>query len=649
MSAHHPRSGNSPIDVICFGRVAVDLYAEQIHCDLSQAQTLRKYVGGCAGNIAIGTSRLGLSSLMLSKVGDDQIGEFVCETLQREGVAIDFVSRTSEHLTGLVLLGVCPPDHFPLMFYREQCADMQISLEDLQDVPWAQSKAVVLTGTGLSTTSMRTVTNEVLRHAKQHGLKIIFDLDYRPVLWGQTSKGNGESRYVGAQVVSQEYQPILKHCDLIVGTEEEFLIAAGSATVAQALQRISQETQAILVLKQGAKGCTIYPSIDKPILCIGDKINVLNVLGAGDAFMSGFLRGWLRDEPLEVCARIANAAGAIVVSRHGCAPAMPYWHELEYYFNHDNKKQLLQTAAFHQVHQRSQSTDRQQSALCMLAFDHRIQFETQENQAEKIGAFKALIWQAFKKVLPHNQHSNTRLGILIDPIYGESVLSQACLYAKQHTIEIGMPIEKAGSESLQWLNSSSLYQQILTRPPQAFVKVLCYYHQSSSDQEKENLRLQLSHLQQVCSELERCWMLELITDTIEDGMKWAYGNHLRPTWWKIKAPQSRAEWQKIDAILNHYDPDTRVVILGGASGTLDSLQYEFKCAQSSTKSSGFVVGRTVFWSAWQQYVNGQTSDEKIVEMIAERYQALLTMWFERLPLQKRAGKINDDRKKQEHV
>src|SRR5438552_2959324 len=114
------------IDVICMGRVAVDLYAEQIHCPLENVQTFRKYLGGCAGNIAVGTSRLGLHSAMFSCVGTDAMGQFLKATLFEEKIDIRLLYETEQYLTGLVLLGICPPDHFPLIFYRNQCADMQL-------------------------------------------------------------------------------------------------------------------------------------------------------------------------------------------------------------------------------------------------------------------------------------------------------------------------------------------------------------------------------------------------------------------------------------------------------------------------------------------------------------------------------------------
>jgi 5-dehydro-2-deoxygluconokinase len=320
---------NRAHDVICMGRVAVDLYSEQVGCSLEESKNFRKYLGGCAGNIAVGSSRLGLRSAMFSCVGSDAMGQFLKQELEREGVDITLVNETANHLTGLVLLGIHPPDRFPLIFYRTHCADMQIKIEDVKSDFIAQSKTLLFTGTGLSTESMRATTHYAVAIANSVKTRVIFDLDYRPVLWGLTNLGDGETRYKSSQQVSLAYQAILPDCDLIVGTEEEFLIASNTETLEQAISSTRQITTAPLVLKRGAQGCCIYlDDLTHPIISRPFPVKVLNVLGAGDGFMSGFLCGLLHGNAWDICAMYGNACGAIVVTRHGCAPAMPYYNEM---------------------------------------------------------------------------------------------------------------------------------------------------------------------------------------------------------------------------------------------------------------------------------------------------------------------------------
>ena len=162
-----------PLDVICMGRVAVDLYAEQVYSHLKDAQSFRKYLGGCAGNTAVGTARLGLKSAMFSCVGTDEMGLFLRDTLENEGVDTTLLRSTPEHLTALVVLGVNPPDQFPLIFYRENCADMQIQPEDANPEMFRKAKALLITGTGLSTSSMREATLHAVKTAKEYGLSLI--------------------------------------------------------------------------------------------------------------------------------------------------------------------------------------------------------------------------------------------------------------------------------------------------------------------------------------------------------------------------------------------------------------------------------------------------------------------------------------------
>ena len=324
------------LDVICLGRAAVDLYGEQIGSPLQDMSSFAKYLGGSSANIAFGTARLGLKSAMLTRVGNEHMGTFVREELARVGVDVSQVVTDAERLTGLVVLGIKDKETFPLIFYRNDCADMAICEADISPEFIASSKSLLITGTHFSTPQTYAASTTAIKYAKAAGTKVIVDIDYRPVLWGLTGVGDGETRFISSQGVSEHLQSILADCDLIVGTEEEVHIAGGTTDTIAALNKIRSLTDASIVLKLGPLGCTVIDgdipqSMDEIVPFTGVRVEVLNVLGAGDAFLSGFLRGYLQDMDHTTSAGFANACGALVVSRHGCAPAIPSAEELDYY------------------------------------------------------------------------------------------------------------------------------------------------------------------------------------------------------------------------------------------------------------------------------------------------------------------------------
>ena len=324
------------IDIICLGRAAVDFYGQQIGSSLENMGSFAKYLGGSSANIAYGCSKLGLSSAMLTRVGNEHMGRFVRNELESVGVDTSHVITDKERLTGLVVLGIQDKETFPLIFYRKDCADMAISEEDFTKEFIASSRALLITGTHFSSDKTYQTSMKAIEYAKESDTQVIVDIDYRPVLWGLTELGDGESRFVASNDVSLHLQTILPYCDVIVGTEEEIHIAGGSEDTITALSKIRELSNSIIVLKLGPLGCTVITSdipnsIDDFNVVKGNPVDILNVLGAGDAFMSGFLRGYLRGESLEKSANYANASGALVVSRHGCAPAIPGENELLYY------------------------------------------------------------------------------------------------------------------------------------------------------------------------------------------------------------------------------------------------------------------------------------------------------------------------------
>ena len=425
-------SNQKTLDVICLGRAAVDLYAEQIGSPLQDVSSFAKYLGGSSCNIAYGTARLGLKSAMLTRVGNEHMGTFVREELARAGVDTSYVVTDNERLTGLVILGIKDKDTFPLIFYRKDCADMAICEADINSDYIASSKSLLITGTHFSTPETYAASRKAIACAKAAGTKVIVDIDYRPVLWGLTALGDGETRFISDSSVSEHLQTILGDCDLIVGTEEEVHIAGGSTDTITALNKIRSLSKATIVLKLGELGCTVLDdaipaSMDDIVPFTGVRVEVLNVLGAGDAFLSGFLRGWLTDKDHQTSCAYANACGAIVVSRHGCAPAIPSAEELDYYIaNSASIPRPDLDEELNYLHRVTTRPPKEWSEICGLAFDHRKQFFDMATQCNadpaRIKKLKQLLVKAAEKGAK-KAGLEGNIGVLIDDTYGQDALN----------------------------------------------------------------------------------------------------------------------------------------------------------------------------------------------------------------------------------
>jgi 5-dehydro-2-deoxygluconokinase len=298
-------------DVLAMGRSSIDLYAHEIGRPMTDVRSFDAYVGGCPTNVSVGTRRLGLRSALLTAVGDDQVGEFVTAFLDRERVETRFIPRKPGRRTSAVLMAIQPPDRFPLTFYRDNCADRELTVDDVARTPVGESRIVFVTGTGLSHEPARAATFAAAATARRAGVPVVVDVDYRADQWN------------AAAAFATEVQRLLRSATIAVGTEEELQAATGTSNPAQSTAILIDIGVEAVVLKRGARGSTIFRRGLPPADVAPFPVEVLNVLGAGDAFASGFLYGYLQAWPLERAARLGNACGAIVVTRHGCANFMP--------------------------------------------------------------------------------------------------------------------------------------------------------------------------------------------------------------------------------------------------------------------------------------------------------------------------------------
>ena len=631
-----------PLDLICVGRAAVDLYGEQIGGRLEDMQSFTKYLGGSPANTAVGVARLGLKPAMLTRVGDEHNGRFVRETLAAEGVDVSHVATDPKRLTALVFLGIQDRDTFPLIFYRDNCADMAISPDDFDAAFIASSKALLISGTHLSQPQTYESCTRAMALAKAAGTRVVLDIDYRPVLWGLTSPGMGEQRFVPSGEVSAHLQTIIGQCDLVVGTEEEIHIAGGSTDTLAALRRLRELTAGTLVVKRGPMGCVVFDgaipdSLEKGLQGPGFPVDVYNVLGAGDAFMSGFLRGWIRDEPLTRCCAYANACGALVVSRHGCAPAMASWEELQFFLVHGSAtRRLREDAQLEHLHRASTRTRRWEE-LVILAFDHRMQLEEMAARHgaanERIPLFKSLIAEGARR----GAGQRAGVGVIVDGRFGEDVFPSVTGKGWW----VARPVELPGSRPLQFEAGAGLGAAMRTWPGEHVAKCLVYYHPHDKPALRESQLARLADLQRAAVDSFHEFLIEVIPpkdmpadeDTVPLAIEQIYQAGIFPDWWKLPPAASAAGWEKTATVIHQHDAHCRGVLVLGLEASEEKLDQSFRIAAPHAICRGFAVGRSIFADAANGWFSGAMDDAAVVKDIAERYARLIVLWD-----QARAGK-----------
>ncbi|SAL35341.1 bifunctional 5-dehydro-2-deoxygluconokinase/5-dehydro-2-deoxyphosphogluconate aldolase [Caballeronia humi] len=629
-------------DIVCLGRLAVDLYAQQVGARLEDVSSFAKYLGGSSANIAFGCARLGLKSSMLARVGNDHMGRFLTETLEREGCDVSHVRIDRERLTALVLLGIEDRDTFPLVFYRENCADMAVDEDDFDEAYIASSKALLITGTHFSTEQVNRTSRRALDFARRNQVRTILDIDYRPVLWGLTSKADGETRFIANEGVTAHLQRILPLIDLVIGTEEEFRIAGGKDQLIDALTMVRAVTSATLVVKRGPLGCSIIEgavpaSIDDAPIHGGVEVEVLNVLGAGDAFASGFLSGWLRDEPLEACARTANASGALVVSRHGCAPAMPTPAELDYFLDAARKDPVRMRrpdldATLARLHRVSPNR-KQWDEVLGFAFDHRNQFFdlAQQTGADetRIAKLKGLFVEAVAQT-EKQLGLEGRIGVLIDDRYGQDALNAAT----GRGWWIGRPVELPGSLPLVFDHGRSIGTTLIEWPREHVAKCLVQYHPDHPHELRLEQEAQIRALYDAVQTSGHELLLEVIVpkngpavadDTVYRALKRLYNLGIYPEWWKLE-PMSAQQWHAVDALIAERDPACRGVVLLGLSAAVDQLCDGFKAAAASSTCRGFTVGRTIFHEPSHAWLANQIDDDELIARVRGTFETLIDAW-----------------------
>jgi len=300
---------NSFLDVLAIGRLGVDLYPLQDGVGLEDVETFGKYLGGSAANVAVAAARHGRRSGLVSRVGDDPFGRYLLRELRRLGVDARDVHVDDELKTPVTFCEIFPPDHFPLYFYREPKApDLNVAPADLDLGSVRGARILWFTATGLSQEPSRTAHLTALEERTEG--ETVFDLDYRPMFWSDPAQARIHvSRALG-------------HATVAVGNREECEVAVGETEPARAADALLERGVRLAVVKQGPKG-VLAKTADETVEVPPHPVEVVNGLGAGDAFGGALCHGLLAGWDLERILRFANIAGAIVASHRECSSAMP--------------------------------------------------------------------------------------------------------------------------------------------------------------------------------------------------------------------------------------------------------------------------------------------------------------------------------------
>ncbi len=626
-----------PLDVISIGRSSVDLYGGQVGGRLEDMRTFHKYIGGSPTNTAAGAARLGLKSAVITRVGDEHMGRFIREQLRAEGVDVRGIITDPERLTALVLLGIRDQEQFPLIFYRENCADMALTPDDIDPDFIAEARCVLASGTHVSHPQTEAATFRAVDLARAGGAKTILDIDYRPNLWGLAGHAAGESRFIKSRVVTAKLQGILDRFDVVVGTEEEFHIAGGAIDTREALANVRGVTEATLVCKRGAAGATVFegtipPNLDDGINGESFHVEVFNVLGAGDGFMAGLLKGWLSGEDWSETLRIANACGALAVSRHGCTPSYPSAVELRHFLeNGPATPAVRHDARLEQIHW---ATNRPKAwpSLRVFAFDHRAQLEDIAtgcgSTAARIGAFKSLCLEAALRVAD----GRDGYGVLCDDRLGRDAL-----YAAAGTgLWIGRPVERPGTQPLEVEIGDDFGSSLAEWPAEHVAKVLCFYRPDDPDELRARQEATVKRLAGAARANELDFLLEVVPSKfgpIDEVMTAAivdrfYAIGVYPDWWKLEPMVSEKAWRLACDAIAANDPHCRGILVLGLDAPARDLHTSFGVAARHDLVKGFAVGRTIFTDVARTWMAGTMSDDAAVTRMAETFAGLCTAWDE---------------------
>lgn len=599
-------------DLVCIGRVAVDLYGEELGTNLAETRRFQRYLGGTSGNLAVSAARLGLRVAFGGAVGDDPGGAFLRARFRAEGVDVSALDTRADRRTALAFLGMDQPEAVSLDFYRDRAADSEVSLTPAVAAVVGGARAVAFCGSHFADPTIAARLRPVLNLARAKGAVCVLDLDLRRQIWADLPGGLEAS---AARVAA-----VARDCDIVVGNAEEWSLVAGlpdPAADPEALRAAAGGQMA--VLKLGADGAAGAGPGAPWTIVPGHSVPVLNPVGAGDAFLGGFLAAQLgAGATLSEALAQGNLCGALVVTRHGCSAAMPFARELTVV--RQSGPLAPGVARTHAIAARPARP----APIMALACDHRLPFvdlaAANGRDAAAVRQFKALVVDAALQVADEHGHPPA---VLMDDNFGAAELVRLARAGAW----VGRPVEVTKSRPLTFEAGEDIAAHLRRWHPLQVAKCLVWMHPDDPPALTATQTARLLALQAAAQGAGIEWMLEAVPPvaqghddvTLTQLVSELYGAGLRPDYWKLPVIETAQGWATLGALIREQDPDCRGVVVLGLDRPLKELAPGLALAAQATACTGFAIGRSIFGTAAQDWFADRLSDAEATERMAALY------------------------------
>lgn len=620
---------SSKNDIVILGQPFIELYGEQIGSSLKEMLSFKKTVGGSSASIAIGCARLGLRTSLISQVGEDEMGQFIINTLQEEMIDVTQVKKFSGFQTPLILRGTQSKNIFPTTFYSN--TQVLLRNENIDSSLINKNSALLISAMNFFIENMNHISRKAMISANENHVKIVLALDHFP-------------SDIAAKDITTTLQTVLPLCDIIIGHEDDFQTATGILNTHSALKHLRTLTNATLVINTEQGGFVINDQIPTPwyntVSHTGFKVNNHYNYAAKSAFISSFLYGWLEKHPLEKCCEFAMASKVITQSRYDSTPDLPSHDELMTYLSDQNKivTQMLEAPHFSHIHYASTHVARQEQLLAFnFGYHQQWQKIAQPFNADEtiIHHAKNLVALGLKDIAANTPYSS----IISDDDIQPHILE---LFPQEHTIM--RSLESPGEIPLRFKGDPDLSHMMLHWPQNHAAKISLIYHPDDRYVLRGQQEATVNLLHRACRAMHHELFIELIppaaslstASTISHIMQRFYEIGIYPDWWQIMPPRDQRSWDSITRVINDNDRYCQGVMILGHLATLEQLplMFDFACKQIFCK--GFVIGRSIFQQSLEQWFARRIDDQSLVAAVATSYQKAIDLW-------------NDARQKVEHI